>query len=109
MNKRLIYIAVGALSLVAFELVFEGIQYTNPPEWFRPIWMGGWILFQFLALPAHFVLQMVSDALSLPLLVKPTFAEMGTLRVSLLLVMDALEGALLGWLFFFVKSRMRKK
>ncbi len=108
MSKRLLsYIVVGALCLVFFELVLEGIQFTNPPDWFRPIWIVLSVIFQLVAFPAHLTFDYLTMLLDLPLLVKPTFVEMGSLRVSLLLGADAIEGALLGWLLFIAKKRIK--
>lgn len=111
MNKRLAaYIAVGTIVVVTFELILEGIQYTNPPDWFYPIWMIIVILFQFIALPAHIltssIVSLLPTSLQPPILPKPTLAELGSLYTTILLFCDAIEGALLGWLFFFVKNRM---
>jgi len=113
MNKRFAYIVIGALSLIAFELVLEGIQYTNPPDWFYPVWMILGVLFEIIALPAHIltslVVSMLPANLQPPMLPKPTLAELGSLYIVILLIFDAIEGAFLGWLFFFVKKRMKKK
>lgn len=112
MSKRLICIVLGSVCLVALELVLEGIQYTNPPDWFYPIWIALFIL-QIIALPAHiltsFIVSLLPSSLQPPLLPKPTLAELGSLYTAILLVCNAVEGALLGWFLYLAKQRVRKK
>ncbi|MDO8648238.1 MAG: hypothetical protein Q7R81_00470 [Candidatus Peregrinibacteria bacterium] len=108
MKKRWKYMVIGAIVLVLGELLLEGIPYTNPPEWFRPIWLVLAIFVDVITIPAHLVVDYLTMFLGLPLLVKPTFAEMGPLGVFLLLGADALEGALLGWLVWIVRKHRRK-
>lgn len=106
--KRLAYLLTGAVVFVLVELGLEAIQFMNPPQWFYPIWIFFSPVFGIVALPAHLIASFISSLLPLslqpPPLPKPTLIELGSLYIGILLLADAVEGALIAWLICWKKK-----